>query len=266
MNSVSMRSVKAFDLEDIKETLKEDGFAVVSSLLSGSSELANLQNKIYDVVSIRGGKIGLTLEERSIDGLNKLTIALDKDSPTHSGFIYDVLNQSPELFSLLNNAFLLDHIKELVFNSNAVLCSNNNSLRFHVKGRDQRTNLPWHQDSHYNDLYITDNAIAGWISIFDITKEHGPVVFKKGSHALGTLPMQDAQYDSGRTLLGVPQSYVEDERYKECINETKAGDLVLINMDIIHRSGVNSLEDAVRWSCQARYHNCANPDFMPKYP
>ena len=90
-----------------------------------------------------------------------------------------------------------------------------NNLSIEISDCDEISNLPWHQDSHYNNLYIQNNSIAIWASISDIDDEEGPVVYKLGSHVLGKLPKVFYTKPNGYKVPTISEKYVNDTCFKE---------------------------------------------------
>ena len=180
-------------------------------------------------------------------------------------FLNDSLNASPELFRILNSDCFVELAKKIIGDKTSCILINNFRIRVQIPGCDDISNLPWHQDSQYNDLYKDNNSIVIWTSIYDINEETGPVVYKKGSHILKKLQPIKFKKGNGKVVFSISDKYINNPDFIEESFETKSGDVVLLDMNVIHRSGENKSNSNVKFSLQCRCHNASTPGFLPQY-
>ena len=254
-----------FDLDKALNEFKVNGILLIKGYMKNTVELRDLRRKIHKLVSLKAKKHNLDIPESSDNSLSNTIIKLNSINNRIGAYLNDVLNCSPELYQLLSSKHIINLAKKILQIKNETTVSNNFRLRVQIPGRDEISNLPWHQDSHYNDLYIKNNSVAIWTSISDIDYETGPVVFKLGSHVQGQLPKVFYTKTNGNKVPTIEERYFNDNRFKEYSIPTKSGDITLIDMNIIHRSGNNSSINKVKFSAQGRYHNAGIENFLAQY-
>ena len=245
----------------VKNDLVENGFALIPGFFNDSVELKNLKQAIYNIVCFKAEQNNLRIPENTQTDINKTVLKLGKLDDNIIACLNDVINALAESFALLNAPALHEFMKKIFNDESAIVLANNHRIRIQVPGRDEISNLPWHQDAHYNKLYIKDNCYVCWFSISDVPSELN-VVFKKGSHVIGEVERVEHFRPNGGLTWTVENKYVQDERFEKFSTDTKAGDLALIDMNVIHRSGYNISGDHVKFSGQVRYHNGSAGDFM----
>ena len=129
---------------------------------------------------------------------------------------------------------------------------NNPRFRIQIPGNDSIANLPWHQDSAYNKIKNSKSIVA-WISIGNINKDMGPIIFKK-SHKFGVQKILKFKKDNGSIVFSVNTNNKNLKKLKNVRFNTLSGDLILIDMNTVHTSGKNKTKDRIKYSAQARYH------------
>ncbi|MDA9357675.1 phytanoyl-CoA dioxygenase family protein [Candidatus Thioglobus sp.] len=248
-----------------KKDLNSDGFAVIKGLLSNSKELTDLKDKIYKLVCIKAHQYNITIPENYPESINQKIMEINSSNKLIGAFLNDSLNASPELFRLLSSKTFEALAQSLIGNDKGCILTNNHRIRVQIPGRDSVSNLPWHQDSHYNSLYSKNSSIAIWTSVNDINLEAGPVVFKKGSHVLKQVKREEFKRPNGQIIYTIPEKYINSSEFEEVLVETKSGDIILIDMDVIHQSGANNSIDNVKFSLQCRCHDASKKGFLPDY-
>lgn len=102
----------------------------------------------------------------------------------------------------------------------------------------------WHQDEFY--IPTRDRSLAGvWIALDDATEENGALWFHPGSHQHGILwqtkAHEDPRFDSSNEAFGFPYP-----REGGVLCEAKAGDVVIFDGYVLHRSLSNRSETGFR--------------------
>jgi len=251
-------------IQKAKQELKLNGIALIKNYMSDSVELLELKKKIYQLVCIKAKLYKLDLPNNDPNFINDTIIKLHSINNKIGAFLNDSLNSSPELFKILSSTNITELGNYILDIRNDSLLSNNHRIRVQIPGRDGVSNLPWHQDSHYNNFYLKNNSVVIWISVSDIDNDAGPIVYKKGSQINNQVERLDFKKPNNLNAYTLPDKYINDKRFKEESIPTKSGDVLLIDMDLIHRSGLNKSEK-VKFSLQARFHNASNPNFLPQY-
>jgi len=252
------------NLSSVTKELKTKGFALVKGYLSDNIEFKKFKNEYYNLVCIRAKEHNICISDESSESINQAVMQLDAINKKTSAFFNDALNASPALFQLLSS----ENIKKLApiafGKKDDTILINNYRARIQIPGHDEVSNLSWHQDSHYNNFYLFENSIVVWISVSDIGWEEGPIVFKKGSHVLKQVPREEYKKPNGHIVYTVADRYSKHSDFPEQSIQTKSGDVVLIDMNVLHKSGDN-LSGNVKLSLQCRCHNASTPGFLPHY-
>ena len=234
--------------EFLKKKLTFDGFVIVPGFFNNCKKFNKFKkyiNRITYKVSNSDKK-----NQKLVD--KKISEIFSKNKKI-SGYLNDNINLSPYLFELFTSHKLLDLISKLFSTKKEDIAVNNQRFRIQIPGNDRIANLPWHQDVHYNNVK-RENSVAAWISINDVSKKMGPLIFKKKSHIYGTLKSQIFKKPNGGKAYTVN---IKDKKLKQLKNyckQTKSGDLILIDMNLVHRSNYNKTKYSIKYSAQARYH------------
>jgi len=129
---------------------------------------------------------------------------------------------------------------------------------------DSRNALEWHQDSsYYRQNKSGKNGVVAWSPLIqDISLDMGPIEFLRKSQKIGTL--MTSKKESKNKLFSKKISITQNKIKKylkeiTCI-DVKQGDVLLMNLDMIHRSGRN-LSDKFRITLLGRYHNSKSKDY-----
>ena len=245
--------------------LEKNGFAVIEGLLQDTLELKSLKDKIYQLVCIKARQYNISIPENQPDSINAKIMEINSRNNLIGAFLNDTLNSSPELFKLLSSPIFEGLAQNLIGDNKSCILTNNHRIRVQIPGRDLVSNLPWHQDSHYNSLYSENSSIVIWTSVNDINLNTGPVVFKKGSHVLKQVKREEVKRPNGATIYTIPKKYINSSEFEETIVETKSGDVIAIDMDLIHRSGENKSTNNIKFSLQCRCHDASKKGFLPEY-
>jgi hypothetical protein len=256
-----------------RTTFRADGFVVLPGLLAGSRELEDLQARILETVELRARNVDF---ERRVVGKtrsanDRLLMDLFARDPKNVSFVYDTLRYAPELARLLGCETLVAAVRRVFDSQRAQVVFNNLNLRIDMPGDDWIENLPWHQDWPYNNpLYVQGNSIASWVALFDVPADVGPLVVKRGSQRVGEVtpekvPQRGTKNRQDVFVYKVPEAVSNDARFEPVQLECSAGDVILFDLTLVHRSGINRSSDRIRWSAQARYHDAAHARFLGKY-
>lgn len=238
----------------------ENGFLVIPNALP-IEKINELMDLIAHVIKIEADRIGMHETDKE-KLLNEVIIKMRKDHPVSTSWIYQTVNNSNIFKKFIYNLGLEKTISQLINTKNIKsIGTNSPNLRIDFP-EDKKNTRSWHQDGHY----FLDNSdgfdsLVLWISLVGANKENGTVVICPGSHEEKKI---DPKFESADNLLSeqhiTPQQIVD--KYPKIDLNTKVGDVAVIQMDLIHRSGYNS-SDKVRYTAQIRYTNLEKDDYMP---
>ena len=131
---------------------------------------------------------------------------------------------------------------------------------------DSRNSLEWHQDSsYYRQNNSGLNGIVIWSPLIqNISKEMGPLEFLRRSQKSGTLMTPKNKSKNKLSSRKITISKNKFQKYLKNIEhfDINQGDVLLMNLDLIHRSGKN-LSNKFRITLLGRYHNSKSNDFNP---
>ena len=249
--------------------LKKNGYIVVKNILE-RSDFKNLENSVTtNAIKYIKKKIKIN----SLDNLifNNELIKLRKKNKKKFAHFYDTLQNSAALYQLWTNNKILKIIEKLMECKSTLICAADFQLRMDSP-IDARNTLKWHQDSAYfkqnNSGY---NALSCWAPLINLTYNMGPLEFLEKSHKLGCLKSTNKRHDTAKILSPYTGKFETEQRelpkkitqeFKLKKFELELGDMLFLNFDTIHRSGINCSK-IFRMSTLCRYHKMTSNDFNP---
>lgn len=249
-----------------REQFVDSGYAYWKGLADAAS-LRSVQRAITRLVEERSGQPiegeGAALRKR----IDATLLRLHKSGPAHKSFIYDTLPHLPEVVSLACSPSVLSAVKHcLGVDQDSLVTFINVNLRIDLPGADWEHNLPWHQDYPYrNKLYARGASVVLWMPIFDCPRSVGPVEVQPGSHRLGEVSTVEIPRSIGAPHWTIPENVLQKNPIDGIQYEMSAGDALLFDILLVHRSGRNNDDERVRWSLQARYSNPHASTYLPQY-
>ena len=232
----------------IKKKLNKYGFVIIKDFFNDSPEFINFKNYLnFTLQKVANQK---KYNKKNID----LKISkIFKKNKKISAYLNDNINLSTQLYDLLSSKKLTKLISYILKKDKKEIIFNNQRFRIQIPGNDDISNLPWHQDSHYNQISKTKSLVA-WISIGDIEKNMGPLIFKEKSHKLGKMKRINYFRKNGAKTYRVEINNSKLKKLKNFQSPTKSGDLILIDMLSVHTSGNNLDKYKIKYSAQVRFH------------
>jgi phytanoyl-CoA hydroxylase len=226
------------------EHFDEHGYVILGSLLSGS-ELSGLRRRAEDLmmgrVTTPGVAFQLDGEENDYGKLQPRTIG-----PSEHTLNYRRLDE------LHNDPLYLDYMQHPVFRqlTRHYIGDDVSIFRsmFMNKPANRGTVLPWHQDVGEGWGLDTTPATTVWTAIDDATVESGCMQIVPGSHKHGILNAKHFTSEEDQARYCTPDKVMD--------LEMRAGEAVLINNLMIHRSGVN-ITDNPRRALSVAYMDAA---------
>ena len=212
------------------EHFDEHGYVILGRLLSGS-ELSGLKRRAEDLMMGRITVSGVTFQ---LDGAGDDYVKLEKrtEGPTEHTLNYRRIDE------LHNDDLYLDYMLHPVFRqlTRHYIGEDVSIFRsmFMNKPANGGTVLPWHQDVGEGWGIDTTPQTTVWTALDDATVESGCMQIVPGSHKLGILNEHHYTSDEDQARHCTPGK-VKDL-------EVRAGEAVLINNLLLHRSGVNTTD------------------------
>lgn len=166
--------------------------------------------------------------------------------------IYDAVKQIPAFVRLVADWRNEQLFKLLRRGSLPGLAGNGFGIRINNPA-EEKFRAAWHQE--YPHQLRSRNGIVFWAPLLKVEPDMGPVDILPGSHTEGMLPMTkissgpDGQAGTYAMRLLNEEQYAK--KYPMHAPCTAPGDLLLMNFDVIHRSGKN-ISNRALWSMQYR--------------
>ena len=236
------------DYDKLNQRLKDDGFLL----------LRNFHNR--------------SLVNESRNSILSRLAALDKLDP-HSDMslgIIDPENDSPPTYSARNSQDLKTHsLKKLLYGKNVLSFFNKLfkkpaiGLNFQwLRTVGPGVSSPIHSDAPFMSRG-SDRILTCWTPLGDIPIELGPLVICENSHTwkkvVDTYGKSDVDRDlTTGTFSEDPKEMVNKFGGRWATTEFKIGDIVILNMNIIHASLLN-MTNRLRISCDTRYQPLSDP-------
>lgn len=238
----------------------ENGYVILNKVLCESNEFRELIKHINLVIQKKYEDI-YKVKNNNLDS-SQMILKLMENSDQNISYLNDLINALPSLFALYNSKKIKEIVTKFLDVESDFLLVNNQRIRIQAPGRDGVSNLPWHQDSHYNEFYRKNKSLVLWISISDITYEMGPIEFLTGSHnQFGELQPTIYTRNNGAKIFSIDEKYTSGVKTERI--ETKSGDIVIIDMNVIHKSGSNN-STKTKISSQARFHQFYDSGLLRK--
>jgi ectoine hydroxylase-related dioxygenase (phytanoyl-CoA dioxygenase family) len=203
--------------------------------------------------------------------LNDALIALERADHSAISHIYDTLTSTSSLLKVLLNDEISDCVNQLLDRpSKSVLFLNSVSCRMDPPG-ENRFLYGWHHDK------LTNIEGSRWVQLWlpaigNLTKFEGGLEICPGSHNKNYYPQFDkirtqVELESPGSIFRMPYRTAIDFLGLETkYLELKWGQGVLFKEEMLHRSGLNTSENRVRYCMTAFYHDATGPNFRYQSP
>jgi phytanoyl-CoA hydroxylase len=238
----------SLNILSLNSYFKENGYLVFEE--PQTKQLAfNLKKAIVDVMIERSKTLDLKINEK--DDIDQIYQKLFEFDPAVTGGIYDVIRELPEYLEMINNVSLKSLVKEM-FGWEKVhipfgLC------QFRIdRPSDKKYHFDWHQDYTYN--IISQSAVTFWVPLTDVTLETGAIKILPQSHhnihpvkgKTSYAPGEKGDASSHLTYqLDNPD--LDTFESKSISVPIKAGNILVFNSLVLHRSGKNVSKNLNRW-------------------
>jgi ectoine hydroxylase-related dioxygenase (phytanoyl-CoA dioxygenase family) len=252
-----MKEINSNDLD----FYDSNGYVIVKNAIL-EQYIDDLMEFIASVIKMEAERLGMKDDYTTEQLLHSVLGNIKKKNRDSSSWIYQTINNSNIFKKFIYNLELDQIIKKLLHMGDLNhLATVNPALRIDMPF-DNDNIRDWHQDSHYFlDNEKGSDALVTWICLGDAYKENGSIFVCPKSHKEGRL---NSKHSTGSS--GVSEQFVTDNdivnKYEKIIVEAKKGDVVLFNMDLIHKSG-NNISKFIRYTTQLRYSNLGKLDYTP---
>ena len=254
---------KITDVKQIEKFYKQNGYVCIKNLVD-KKLIKDIFSSIIDIYNkYSSNKIKIKIKNDIYKDINfhKKLINFRKINKKKFGLIYDDLQitacsnylaRDPRLLKLAS--ILLSEKKEKSLAVSGVMTRLDCPF-------DQRNKLDWHQEHRYylqNDF--GKNGLFMHIPLHDVDENSGSLKVKPKSHKEKLIKIKPIKRKSKSESLNYNYNSKTLDKYKVVSVEMKKGDLIFVNLDTLHASGINQSKK-VRFSLISRVHRILSGDF-----
>ena len=238
---------------------KKNGFILIKGVLK-KSDFKDLHLNIVAILN-KFTKKKIIKKDLTNPRLNKILIQLREQNPKKFAYFFDSLQTTTSILKFWTSNKVLKIIKFLSNEKNQ--CFSATDLLLRVDSPiDKKNKLDWHQDSGYfRQNKKGENGINCWAPLIDLKINMGPLEILSKSHKLGLVKVKKKRSKNyGSLQRTLPKSLTN--KFKIEKYEMNMGDILFMNMDLVHRSGSN-VSSKFRFSALCRFHKILKKDFNP---
>jgi len=234
---------------------EDEGFIYLPSFYDLDKEILPIQKDIYAIISILIKKYELHIKQEPFSpktfdsGIEELL----KTNRQVVSIIYDAVKKIPSYMKLACSE-KNEEVAKILLKTNFVgFASRGYGIRMDNPSEDIFL-TQWHQD--YVSQLCAKDGIVLWSPLRDVTSEMGPVEICPSSHKDGIFKV--SKEGEGSYGLKIKNENEIVKKYTSLIPEVKAGDMVIINYLLLHRSTPNRSKHT-RWAMISRYFDFLDP-------
>jgi len=248
------------DLGELLAAFRRTG-AVVIRGLAPRDLLADLQASFVAAMRRALDQVGVPAAG---DDPDELFAALRVASPEHAATTLTLGRDFPAFFSLVGAFAGTSQVRALAGSETLQIAGDLCLLRVDAPNADE-TGFDWHQDYPYN--LMARRAVTVWAPLAPVTDEMGLLKFIPGSHS-DLLPIDIrrgvARRHTGQrqvAISGLDRMAPDFERRAETLQPLGAGDVLIFDSHLLHRSGANRSARS-RWVFNARYGDLLDAELV----
>jgi Phytanoyl-CoA dioxygenase (PhyH) len=253
----------------------DDGYIIVDMI--NRTALEEFRAALYSLILVQlkkreslWNKFSAKAEDQDFI-LNAAMIALEIEDHSAISHIYDTLTSTSSLLKVILNDDIADCVNQLMDRPiKSCLFLNSIGCRIDPPGESEFL-YGWHHDR------LTNTPGSRWVQLWlpaigNLTKLEGGLEVCPGSHKKNYYPQFDAiraQIESKKpgAIFRIPhQTPMDFLGLKPQYLELKWGQGLLFQEEMLHRSGLNTSENRVRYCMTAFFHDATGPNFFYRSP
>jgi len=239
---------------------KDDGFLVLPCFYDLESEIAPIQEAIFEIIGLVCQRRGVSPNRGSFshENFDDGYVELIKKDRTIGAEVYDAVKQIPAFIRLISSTKAESIIRQLRKTDLTGIGAASYGIRID-NPNEEMFRSQWHQEFMFQPQSI--DGLVFWTPLVSLTNDMGPVVICKGSHKVGLhrVSRQGSYSDKGGAYqIGMVDEEIIASRYDQLAPLTATGDLIIMDFLTIHQSGFN-VSSRSRWSLQSRFFNFRDP-------
>lgn len=250
--------------KDQIEAYRNDGYLLIPGVFATEEvdRLRKLIYRLYRKFQPDDASLDALPEPWNAPEFDRKMIDLRAREPKTFGALYDCGQSAVDVVRFVTDARVAEIAADCLGESVEALSYSGIMLRMDPP-KDRRNTIDWHQDrAYYPQNEDGNNGLVITVALQDIKSDTGAVVVCPRSQDIGFVPPVVAEKTNYETTeqRGVPLHLIK--QYPEVPAEMKKGDLGLMNMNVFHRSGVNS-GSHIRYTVLCRFHRVMADDYVP---
>jgi hypothetical protein len=243
------------------EEFQHNGVLVLRDFYDLSRDIEPIQRAIYNLIGVLIAKYRLPISRpafapASFDFGYQELIAANR---SYGAELYDAVKQIPAFVRLVAHPLHDRLFTQLRPGSMPAVAAGGYGIRIDNPSED-RFRANWHQE--YPAQLRSLDGLVYWSPLAQVTNEMGPVEFCPGSQVEGALPVYTRDTTNpektGAYSLTLRSEAEMLRKYPHVAPLTSPGDLVVIDVLVLHASGHNRSHRS-RWTMQLRYFNFLEP-------
>ncbi len=235
----------------------KNGFVLIKNLLS-KSNIKKIQKTILSRSKLYVN-LGKNYKSFYDKNFHSELIKLKKRNPKKFGSLYDSIQKSFQLYSIILEKKLTNYVCQLSKLKKENLSFNGENIRIDIPN-DRLHHLDWHQDrSYYFQNRDGDRGLVCWIPLINLKKKNGPLRICIASQKDGFV--EDYKKFRKTKKYSFQRKIELKKKYKIFSQTLNEGDVIFMNKNTIHASGINTSQ-FIRFSLQVRVHDLMDPDYL----
>jgi hypothetical protein len=240
----------------------KNGFSIIHNFFQ-KKEIYDMQNTFKEYANIFFNEKAFCLSSVDDQNLVSLYQNYKKSNPAASSCVYDSLQCSVILQNLMTSQKTIGAIADALKINPMFISHFFRTVRIDFNGNNPNE-LDWHQDFMTSEKSGSDasRGITIWAPLHDVCAERGSLELCVASHTekvreLIVLPRKD---NFSSEYLSIPKKIID--KFEKIIINIKEGDVVLMNMNTIHRTYVGS-HNKIRLTMIGRFIDINSQGFIP---
>jgi ectoine hydroxylase-related dioxygenase (phytanoyl-CoA dioxygenase family) len=235
--------------------LKKNGFFIIKNVLS-NQDFKHIESLIVNTAKIY---IKNNINNFNDKNFHKELIKLRSLRNNNFSKFFDSLQTSILAYEFWLNKKILKIVKNILKCKIEEISATDFRIRLDPP-IDNNNDLDWHQDSSYFRQNKNDtNGLVCWLPLTNLTFNMGPLEILDKSHKFGSITTKKLK-KFGTTQRKIDNKFIKIKNLKKF--ELKLGDILFLNINMIHRSGKNN-SDIFRISNICRFHKIDKNNFNP---
>ena len=131
-----MQTLVPIMIDQAKEDLKNNGFALLKGFFKDNEKLSELNGKIHELICLKAKQNSIELPDNNQESVNDAIMKLHTTNDKFGSFLNETLNCFPELHRILGSKEIHSLAQSILGNPQDCILGNNFRFRSQISGRD----------------------------------------------------------------------------------------------------------------------------------